>query len=65
MAEAGISTMVYYPTPVHKLPVYSDLGVSLPLTESAASEVISLPIWPSIPESTQERVAESLLAAVG
>src|SRR5574341_89884 len=48
LASAHIDSMVYYPTPIHKLPVYSEAGVSLPQTEAAAGEVLSLPIWPDI-----------------
>ena len=65
--EAGIGTMVYYPIPCHRLPVYAAeyAEVSLPVAEAAAAEVLSLPIWPSIEESVQERVARALWAAVG
>jgi dTDP-4-amino-4,6-dideoxygalactose transaminase len=61
LAEAGIQTMVYYPIPVHKLPVYADSNVTLPKTEKAAQEVLSLPIWPFISEIQQQRVADVLL----
>jgi dTDP-4-amino-4,6-dideoxygalactose transaminase len=64
---AGVGTMVYYPIPCHRLPVYATeyADVSLPVAEAAAGEVLSLPIWPSIEESVQERVARALWAAVG
>jgi dTDP-4-amino-4,6-dideoxygalactose transaminase len=61
LAEEGIETIVYYPVPVHKLPVYVSLNHgSLPLAEEAASQVLSLPIWPQMLHSAQERVAEVL-----
>lgn len=62
--EAGIGTMVYYEKPLHKLPVYKDLVVSMPVSEQVASEVLSLPIWPKITWDVQERVVEALKAAV-
>ena len=43
LIKAGISTTVYYPTPVHALPVYSDLRLDLPGAWKAANEVLSLP----------------------
>jgi len=64
LAERGIATMVYYPVPLHRLPVYREGGASLPLAERAAQEVLSLPIWPGIPAKVQERVADALRAAL-
>lgn len=67
LAEDGIGTMVYYPVPCHRLPVYADdyRDVELPVAERAADEVLSLPIWPSIEADTQARVAEGLEKALG
>lgn len=61
----GIGTMVYYPIPCHRLPVYAEAyaDVNLPVAEAAADEVLSLPIWPAIEAATQERVAEALASA--
>jgi len=60
LAEAGIGTMVYYPVPLHQLPVYASLGYALPETERAAGEVLSLPIWPQINWEIQARVRDVL-----
>jgi dTDP-4-amino-4,6-dideoxygalactose transaminase len=38
LESAGIATQVYYPIPIHQLPVYAERKVSLPITEAAASE---------------------------
>ncbi len=57
LEEEGIGSMVYYPVPCHRLPVYSHLDLRLPSAELAASEVLSLPIWPTMPEEVQGRVA--------
>lgn len=65
LAAAGIATMVYYPTPVHRLPVYSGLGYRLPVAEAAAKEVLSLPLWPQIEPAIQERVVRCLGRALG
>jgi dTDP-4-amino-4,6-dideoxygalactose transaminase len=65
LAADGISTMVYYPTPVHRLPVYAQLNVSCPLAEAAAGEVMSLPIWPTMSDGDIERVAKAVVEAVG
>jgi dTDP-4-amino-4,6-dideoxygalactose transaminase len=65
LAEAGIGTMIYYPVPVHQLPIYADLSYQLPIAEAAATEVLSLPIWPQIQRDVQERVATTLCQALG
>jgi dTDP-4-amino-4,6-dideoxygalactose transaminase len=57
--------MIYYPVPVHKLPVYSHLNITLPQAEAAADTVLSLPVWPDMPEAAQVRVAEVLKEAAG
>jgi len=64
--DAGIGTMVYYPIPCHRLPIYVDAyaDASLPVAEAAADEVLSLPLWPAIEAATQERVADALAAAL-
>jgi dTDP-4-amino-4,6-dideoxygalactose transaminase len=64
LSKAGIDTMVYYPVPVHRLPIYRGLGYRLPVGEAAAEEVLSLPIWPQITRDVQERVAETLCQAL-
>lgn len=60
LEEQGISTMVYYPTPVHKLPIFQDVQESFPVSEQAAAEVLSLPIWPHIQREVQEQVITAI-----
>ena len=64
MTDAGISTMVYYPVPVHQLPVYEHMNVSLRVTEQVAEQVLSLPMGPSLTKSDQIRIANTLRAAI-
>lgn len=63
--EAGIGTMVYYPIPIHRLPVYAEAyrDQELPVAEAAAEQVLSLPIWPAIDVETQKRVVAALRTA--
>lgn len=64
MTQAGIGTVVYYPLPVHKLQVYSHLKVSMPVAETVAGEVLSLPMGPHVTEAVAQRVASTLKAAL-
>jgi len=62
--SAGIATQVYYPIPIHQLPVYADRKVSLPITEAAASEVLSLPIYPELSSADAREIAQRVRAAL-
>lgn len=48
LADRGISTVIHYPIPIHLQPAYADLGHdegSFPLTERAATRILSLPMY--------------------
>jgi dTDP-4-amino-4,6-dideoxygalactose transaminase len=65
LAERGIRSHVYYPTPLHRQPVYRHLASApLPRAEAASRRVLSLPLWPDISEAEQLQVAASLRAAL-
>lgn len=56
----GIATGVHYPLPLHLQPAYDYLQVApgaLPVTERAALEVVSLPMYPELPDAQVEEVA--------
>ncbi|MGG6309520.1 DegT/DnrJ/EryC1/StrS family aminotransferase [Paenibacillus macerans] len=57
LADAGIGSIVYYPLPVHKLPVYADGDHVLPMAEQLSREVLSLPIGPYIGADEQQFIA--------
>jgi dTDP-3-amino-3,4,6-trideoxy-alpha-D-glucose transaminase len=62
----GVETLVHYPVPVHLQPAYADLGYrpgSLPATERAAREVLSLPLYVGLGEERVARVAEAVAVA--
>lgn len=64
MKEKGIGTMVYYPVPQDKLPVYAKEYTPQPVSEQLSDKVLSLPIWPSVSEDIQQKVADALLEIV-
>jgi dTDP-4-amino-4,6-dideoxygalactose transaminase len=61
LKEHGIGSMIYYPLPLHLQGLYQDLGyteASLPFSEEAGREVLSLPMYPELTEEQIRRVAE-------
>jgi dTDP-4-amino-4,6-dideoxygalactose transaminase len=63
LAQAGISTGVHYPTPLHLQKAYAWLGYApgdFPAAERAAAEVLSLPIYPQLTCGQQDRVLDAL-----
>jgi dTDP-4-amino-4,6-dideoxygalactose transaminase len=68
LQDAGVSTIIYYPIPIHRQPAYADLGYgagSLPITERLCTEVLSLPIFPELTDEQQQRVIAVLHSVVG
>ncbi len=58
----GIQTAVHYSEPVHVQPAYSDLGYvrgAFPQAERAASEVLSLPMYPEMNDEQIQRVGQA------
>jgi dTDP-4-amino-4,6-dideoxygalactose transaminase len=66
LAQAGIETMVHYPTAPHLQPAYAGLGLgpgSLPVAERLAGEVLSLPLYPQLTDDEADAVIKALLRA--
>jgi dTDP-4-amino-4,6-dideoxygalactose transaminase len=65
LRDRGIGTMIYYPVSLHRLPVYAGLGYgegSLPESERAAEEVLSLPMYAELREEHIRAVASAVAA---
>ncbi len=57
LRAAGVATGIHYPVPVHQQAAYGHLSpVSLPVTEQAAGEILSLPMHTTLSEEQIERV---------
>lgn len=60
LKSRGIMTAVHYPVPLHLHPAFLECGLrrgDLPHSERACREILSLPLWPLMPESTALHVA--------
>jgi dTDP-4-amino-4,6-dideoxygalactose transaminase len=67
LRAAGIGVGIHYPVPVHLSGAYARLGHrrgSFPVVESAADELLSLPMFPHLTSAQQERVADELTRVV-
>ena len=65
--EGGVSTGLHYPIPLHLQPAFAQLGLevgSFPEAERAASEVLSLPMYPHFTHDQVSYVAEQLRAGL-
>jgi len=68
LRDQGVQTGIHYPIPVHLQKAYADLGYKagdFPHSERAASEVLSLPMFPELSEEQLKRVVVALQCAVG
>ncbi len=64
----GVSTGIHYPIPVHLLPAYADLGYKagqFPHSESAADEVLSLPMFPELTAEQTDLVCRAVRELAG
>ena len=63
LAAERIASTVYYPVPIHMQPIYEHLGYrtgDLPESERAASEALSLPMYPELRKDQIARVVEAI-----
>jgi dTDP-4-amino-4,6-dideoxygalactose transaminase len=67
LAGRGIDTGLHYPVPIHRQPAYRHLGYgegAFPVSEAAAREVLSLPIYPHMTDDAVHRVCDALEAVL-
>ncbi len=63
LAQKGIGTGIHYPVPLHLHPAFAaskQKKGSLPHAEKACREILSLPLWPQLGESSVLEVAEAI-----
>jgi len=62
LAEKGIRTLMHYPIPIHLQDAYKDLGHKkgdFLISEKCCEEILSLPMYPELPEEEIKYVVAS------
>ena len=59
LSAKGVASGVYYPTPIHRLPSFR-LELDLPVTEQAAAQALSLPVFPALTQEELETIVEAV-----
>jgi dTDP-4-amino-4,6-dideoxygalactose transaminase len=63
LLQNGIQTAIHYPLPIHQQPAYSKASVDpvhLPVSEQVCKEILSLPMYPQLPENHAQRVIDCI-----
>ena len=65
LKKAGIGTGIHYPIPLHLQKAYAALNYregDFPVSEGAAAEIVSLPMFPQLIGEQQARVSEEIMS---
>jgi dTDP-4-amino-4,6-dideoxygalactose transaminase len=61
LQEAGIETLIHYPVPITRQPALSsERPAECPVADRVCAEVLSLPLYPAMPEAHVVDVADAL-----
>ena len=63
----GVPTAVYYATPLHKMPAFSDYAPDsgLPVTEALCTDILSLPMHPYLTPDQMTYICDCVIASLG
>jgi dTDP-4-amino-4,6-dideoxygalactose transaminase len=67
LSDQGINTGLHYPVPLHQQKAYATLGYKtgdFPVTEKAAAEILSLPMFPGLTEDQIKAVVKGIQEAI-
>jgi len=63
LAQHGVGTMIYYPSPLHTQPCFADLNYQegdFPVTEQACREVLALPVHPELSDEDFDYIVDHI-----
>ena len=64
LKREGVATGIHYPVPLHLQPAYEHANISLgtlPVTEKASAEVVSLPMYPELTTAQLETIVNAVI----
>jgi dTDP-4-amino-4,6-dideoxygalactose transaminase len=68
LAKVNIATQIHYPIPLHLQRAYATMGYKegdFPVTEKAATQILSLPMYPQLKHSQQKYVVQEVIQSLG
>ena len=60
LSKNNIGVAIHYPIPIHRQPLYKNLGYNLPISEKFSNEVVSLPSYPGLEDDDIKVVCEKI-----
>ena len=60
LSKNNIGIAIHYPIPIHRQPLYKNLGYNLPISEKFSNEVVSLPSYPGLEDDDVKVVCEKI-----
>ena len=60
LSKNNIGIAIHYPIPIHRQPLYKNLGYNLPISEKFSNEVVSLPSYPGLEDDNVKVVCEKI-----
>ena len=60
LSKNNIGVAIHYPRPIHKQPLYENLGYSLPISEKFSNEVLSMPSFPQLKDDDVKIICEKI-----
>lgn len=61
LAAAGIETLIHYPVPIPRQPALAaEQPAPCPVADQVCAEILSLPLYPALPESAVDEVARAV-----
>ena len=60
LSKNNIGVAIHYPRPIHKQPLYENLGYNLPISEKFSNEVLSMPSFPQLKDDDVKMICEKI-----
>jgi len=64
LAKNDIGSMIHYPIPIHKQPLYKKFNYNLPIAEDFAQKILSLPSYPALTDEEVKITCEKINEAI-